>query len=530
MGTKWSMPIAVIGKPTGDGRQFDPGALSHRDLPLALRYVPSDSGGHKDAVVVGRIDTIGDEADGRTPATGVFYDGEEWPEDMRQMATTARMLVKEGVIGPSVDLDEADMERRPLPSSGKLKDAKLAHSAKTGGDCGCSGKTYDAEAPHINIVTRGRIASATLVHIPAFAELAGHAVITMADEEPAEDFAIDKGVGGGVDRAKLKTGDFGDPAGRKFPIVTAQDVTDAATLIGHADDPEAVKARIIAIAKRKGFESAIPAAWQSPASMTAAATALAAPPAAWFAKPDLDGPTPLTISDTGRVFGHVAAWGTCHVGIGDRCIMPPKSKTGYAYFHTGEVVTAEGQRVPVGRLTYGGGHAAGNAGYRAAAAHYDDSCHGGAVVRAGEDEYGIWVAGAMVPEADESTYATMRRTPLSGDWRRIGGNLELVAALHVNTAGFPIPRSVVSSAEPQSLVAAGVLIPAGTDAVGTSLDPAQFGRDAAAAFVAERDRIEAARLRHDQLIASLEDHFYADLQAHYAESRQALQRMRLADL
>lgn len=65
---------------------------------------------------------------------------------------------------------------------------------------------------------------------------------------------------GGKKRDDLKDEDFGDPKARKFPIMIAADVTDAASLIGKADDPEAVKQRIIAIAKRKGFD--IPDAWK----------------------------------------------------------------------------------------------------------------------------------------------------------------------------------------------------------------------------------------------------------------------------
>lgn len=522
MGTKWQMPIAVIGKPTGDGRQFRAGALTHREMPLPLRYVRSDNGGHKEAVVVGRIDEIGDEADGRLPAKGEFYDGADWPEDIRSLATEARMLINEGVIGPSVDLDEAETEQIDAPEEFKLKSAKKDHAEKTDSDCGCG--DFAGETKHINEVVRGRIASATVVHIPAFAELAGHAILTLDNQEEggsgsqgAQFRQFDPGVGGGVDRDKLKASDFGDPAGRKFPIVTAGDVSDAASLIGKADDPAAVKARIIAIAKRKGFESAIPESWKS---MTAAAAPLA-PPAAWFAKPDLDGPTPLTISDTGRVFGHVAAWGTCHVGMGSNCITPPKSHTGYAYFHTGEVLTADGERIPVGRLTFGGGHATADKGYRAAADHYDNSCNTAAVVRAGEDEYGIWVAGSLVPDLPEETVYTLRHTPLSGDWRRIGGNLEMVGALHVNTAGFPIPRArlMVASGVEQCLTAAGALRPREVDLEALPTDPIEAGKQMARAFVAEQDAITERRRTFEGLVASVETQLWQD-------RAQEFQRMR----
>lgn len=60
-------------------------------------------------------------------------------------------------------------------------------------------------------------------------------------------------------RKKMPASDFAGPH-MSFPIRTQQDVYNAARLIGHADNPEAVKRRIIAIAKRKGFQ--IPDAWQ----------------------------------------------------------------------------------------------------------------------------------------------------------------------------------------------------------------------------------------------------------------------------
>lgn len=67
-------------------------------------------------------------------------------------------------------------------------------------------------------------------------------------------------------RAQAKTSDYGDPDGKKFPIMTAASVLAAARLLGRAkgyDDAKrgAVKARIIRIAKRKGFP--LPKAWSA---------------------------------------------------------------------------------------------------------------------------------------------------------------------------------------------------------------------------------------------------------------------------
>lgn len=190
--------------------------------------------------------------------------------------------------------------------------------------------------------------------------------------------------------------------------------------------------------------------------LLAAAPTDDAPPADWFANPNLDRPTPLTIDDDGRIYGHLATWGTCHTGFGGQCITPPHSATGYAAFHTGEVLTREGKRVAVGRLTAGTGHASTRLAARPAAAHYDDTGFAVGDVVAGEDDHGIWVAGAVRPTATPEQVAVARSSPPSGDWRRIGTSMELVAALHVNSPGFPVPRARIASGVPQVLVAAGI--------------------------------------------------------------------------
>jgi hypothetical protein len=666
MGTAWQMPIAVIGKPTGDGRQFDAGALGHRDLPLPLRYVASDSGGHSNAVIVGHIAKIGKEKDGMLPAKGEFYDDESWPEDVRNAATAAMKFTQNKVIGPSVDLDQQEVEHVPEPKAyaawkkaqaGKLKAAKMAH----GGDCGCGSPVMADEAfdgPRLKMIRSGRLASATLVHIPAFAELSGHAKLTPIDSsdpnvdgttssamvagalveidwsqidwgskiendaelfadqdelaisedasdddvpnrakaqarkktkrdpetvkgsQDTQEMALDDesgiwltddeftefakrrlpsptkqktggaetpggdgeqgqgggGLGGGTyavadsvktlkaqaDRNKLGDEDFVDPKGRRFPIADCSSIGDAVSSYGRADPKipyGTFKARLTAIAKRKGCEGSLPDNWKAGEKMAAlmAGAAPAAPPKEWFDDPKLTAPTPLHIGDDGRVYGHVAVWDTCHVGIGSSCVKPPKSNTSYAYFHTGEAVTAEGDRVAVGRLTYGdGGHAAPNLGFRAAAEHYDKTSHMGAVARAGEDAYGIWVAGALVPEADEAAVRVMRSTPLSGDWRRVGGNLEMVAALHVNTAGFPIPRTMTAGADEQvlSLVAAGALAAIDDDDPAVTMglsDTDALGRAIARGMLAEQQETaqrEARTAEWRELVAAAtrEDH------------------------
>ena len=180
-----------------------------------------------------------------------------------------------------------------------------------------------------------------------------------------------------------------------------------------------------------------------------------------FEPPEFTGPTPLTVTAEGRVFGHLAQWGVCHVGIGNACVVAPHTNTGYAYFHTGSVLLRDGSELAVGKITLGGGHADPNLGFVAAAEHYDNVESIAAYVRATEDEHGIAVAGRITPGLSEDRLMKLRAAPLSGDWRRVGGNLELVAALGVVVPGFPVPRTVAASAHGQqlSLVAAGVVKP-----------------------------------------------------------------------
>lgn len=177
------------------------------------------------------------------------------------------------------------------------------------------------------------------------------------------------------------------------------------------------------------------------------------PSRAWFDDPRLDEPTPLTVEPSGRVFGHIATWGTCHTGMPGACVEPPQSSSGYAYFHTGEVDTDLGEPVAVGRLTVDTTHAGRRLGATDTVAHYEHSGNAVAFVRAGEDRYGIWVAGSVSPRATSEQVATLRAHPPSGDWRRIGGSLELVAVLAVNSPGFPVPRAraLVAGGSVQSL-------------------------------------------------------------------------------
>jgi hypothetical protein len=166
------------------------------------------------------------------------------------------------------------------------------------------------------------------------------------------------------------------------------------------------------------------------------------PPLEAFTRPDTVGPVTVSRETWGeRVSGYVATWGTCHIGL-PGCTTAPTSATAYAHFLRQEERTATGESVPVGVLTVGGGHADPSLGVIPAMAHYDDVGAAVARVFAGEDEHGIWVSGYVPPYADRAKVQQLADLDVSGDWRRVGGNLELVAVCAVNTPGFPVLRKV----------------------------------------------------------------------------------------
>jgi len=176
------------------------------------------------------------------------------------------------------------------------------------------------------------------------------------------------------------------------------------------------------------------------------------PPIAWFTDPELTGPTHFTVTAEGRVFGHVATWGQPHVGYSGRNVFAPRSKAGYAYFATGVTLAAAESmagapfEVHTGPIVLGTSHAGPLASHPEAMAHYDDTGYAVADVAIGEDAHGIWVAGAIRPTTTEEQVRVLRASDVSGDWRKIGGALELVGVLTVSSAGFPIPRSLAASA------------------------------------------------------------------------------------
>lgn len=198
---------------------------------------------------------------------------------------------------------------------------------------------------------------------------------------------------------------------------------------------------------------------KEPGAVTAAGSFPDAYPAEWFANPKFKTVTPLTIDrESGRIFGHLAQWGVCHIGIAGDCVKPPHSRSNYANFLKGVIDTTAGDQA-VGCLTYGIGHANPRMRAAAASAHYDQMDAVVAFVNMGEDAYGIWYSGVLAPDVPDDLITKFRAVgAISGDWRPVGRyGLDLIAGVAVNTPGYPV--SIAASAgQVTALIAAGMVL------------------------------------------------------------------------
>jgi hypothetical protein len=171
------------------------------------------------------------------------------------------------------------------------------------------------------------------------------------------------------------------------------------------------------------------------------------PPVEWFSPPE-DIPTDrrLTITADGRVYGYIALWDQCHAGASG-CVRPPKgSPTGYEYAHQGFTLSASGEELRTAVIAGGTVHAPNNATSLQVPEHYENTGKQMMRVRYGEDNNGIWFAGALWPDLDDVLIEKLRASSISGDWRfsagwrnAQGGEYDFAGACLVNLPGFPTP-------------------------------------------------------------------------------------------
>lgn len=233
------------------------------------------------------------------------------------------------------------------------------------------------------------------------------------------------------------------PAFQEAQVVLVGD-TVLASLSGNDCDCAANEALVAAA----GVPSAgVEARVFTPVGETAlvASAAPVCPPKSWFDKPVLDGPTPLRVTPEGRVYGHVASWGSCHIGFRDRCVSVPRSMSNYRYFANKQTLTSDNVMVATGPIVIDTVHPDLRMRASDAAAFYADTGCAVADVSLYEDEYGIVAAGAVRPSTTPEQVRKLRGSDVSPDWRTINGKLECVGLLAVNTSGFVTPALVASA-------------------------------------------------------------------------------------
>lgn len=487
---RFSLVVIAEGERTLDGRELAVGGGTWRELPIPLMLDVDEHAMHG-GQAVGMIDhlerVVADDGVTEIRGGGTFDLGSESGRE------AARLVRDQVVRWVSADTEAIEVDQILEGDGCELEDGDLPSIIAADHPCEVTLRFLEYRIMGVTIVAFPAFPRAVIVpegaEIPAGSDggrpAAVAAVIGTTDLPVAERDTEWDGAGaarrvfelctdddGAVDadcvaRAFLWRDDDADPTTQAAYKLGVADVIDgrlqivprgvAATAGGRGvdaadipdDDKDRIRVRICSLYDR--IRDEFPDWGECPfddEDATVRASALAvpeAPPAAWFSDPGLPGPTPLTITDEGRVFGHAALKGTCHVGRTDTCLEPPESLSGYAYFRTGAVRTAEGELVPVGQITLGGGHAPLSFGARAAADHYDNAGAAVVDVAAGDDEHGIWIAGALRPGVTPEQVRALRASSLSGDWRTIGGALELVALLCVNVPGFPVPRAVAAS-------------------------------------------------------------------------------------
>jgi hypothetical protein len=412
-GIAFTIPVAVLeGYETPDGRFLTAGNGGRRDLPMTLMAMlenPNGGWGHDGAIAVGRVDTLErfDASAEINPLTGDAYGTGVWgwratgwltPHPDQEGSEAAVQFIRDQVIrGVSVDLDEfqAHEEILAVDEDGWPTDWRI-------------------------IVDEWSIGQMTVCPFAAFP---GATIVLDEDEEAVAPAAV---------AASGQPGTLTFHGSGCAPC-------DAATLTASAAPTE-----------------------------TSGGLAPTYPPRAWFDRQEVRNPTRHVYvgraedgTPTGQVWGYIAEWDTCHTGVGDSCIRAPRlGEAGYRSFHTrGSVYTAEGEELGIGLLTYGGGHANINLGVTPALAHYDSAGTAYVKCRVGEDDRGIWFAGAFRPQITRDQIEEFAAHPLSGDWRADAGDRDVrfVTALSVNTPGFHVgTRMALAASGQRAIVAAGV--------------------------------------------------------------------------
>lgn len=174
MATRFRALACPVDASTGDRRRFAEGAIEVADCPMPARYTREDIGGHDGAVTIAVTESVDLSIAGEIWLEGhlLEVDREIMPRLAEDVAE-ATLLIEQGVVGFSVDLDdfEAIIVREGTDEEISMDDFE------------------DPDLKMEMLITRGRIRSATLVAIPAFVETNHTITLTVEEAEEATEDA-----------------------------------------------------------------------------------------------------------------------------------------------------------------------------------------------------------------------------------------------------------------------------------------------------------------------------------------------------
>lgn len=408
---KWRGVLTVEGEETGDGRLIVAGATEWPDPPLPLSWLQQEQHGDLLAggVQVGTIDTIARTGNDITATGAIDDENPDGAELIRRLeAGSASHGARQGLsIDPDnwavelidTTMDETDAEEVVMllaSGSGAIPRRTLTAAAGDPDPGEGTGVLLftDASGEILERYTRLRIRGVTACAVPAFAgaylELEGEAAVEGEAAPEAEPARVI--VSSAAARPPRAYFEIPEPTPEMSGMVDVYGMPAQELLVEQPDGGLAV---------------------------------------------------PMVLTEDGRVFGHAARWGQCHVGYLDDCVTAPMSNAAYAHFHHGSVTCADGSNIATGPLSANCDHAAGHLLAPEARDHYAHSGMAWADVRASNGALGVWISGALRPGLTEDQLRVLRASSLSGDWRRIGVDLEFIGALAVNVPGFPIAREAV---------------------------------------------------------------------------------------
>lgn len=444
----WHGVLTIQGFESPDHRILS--NVTWRDLPLTLRIQTEDFGQHDGASPVGSITLMETSTQEAMAALGftvppssapVYAQGTFSDSEAGQLA--AQWMGEKVLRGVSVDPGAVEYTEEIIdPATGAVVDMSQImeawdqiDAAEILGNDDEAARLYEwLESLYYRVnFTAYEVAAATLVATPAFGECIlelwsgpGAQGEQSTSREPQAQLASRR------EDLRSKFGLGPAPETVEQPALTVRQRLSALLRTDGADQVAGFSpARMIAAGGATRFESIQAAA---PAAMHAD----------WFQPIQTDGVVKFTISDEGRMMGHLFTWDSCHrsFAAAGRCLAPTflRDDPNFADFHVGEARLDNGQRLRVGTLTFAANHA--DDLPKATPAELIDLMENTGTqlgpVRLYVDKFGLQASGQLFDDVSATEAARALAGFPSYDARRIGGRLRLYGLHVVNTPGHPI--------------------------------------------------------------------------------------------